>query len=351
MTVGLAFGVVSFGHPTLDRVFRQLLVNRSFSFLGIWVAVSSGIVVAAIVRDVLVAGRRIDRRFTFSRGGPATVVAGLLLLAGLASVGRSAWLRLESLRPIVKVSSHFDTSPHKQRYEAAFLWLQRNGDGRRLVAIDTRLREFGEPGFNDLFSQVVLKAKQPGLGGLNVEGTKSSANGGVMSHLHDWNPEQLHEALRHYDVGWVIVYNQDAIANLSSSRLFESVFTNGPVQIFRVARRAKTGTDASVRPLSQDRFGWKVSVPSAGLPITLPNSWDPNWEARIDGRVVPIEVRSDNLIGVRAPASGRFAVQLRYRRNRLVDGLTLLSLLVQALGLWAFVRALRRLPVVEADVL
>lgn len=146
-----------------------MLKARSFAYLGLLVALFVGGACDAIQRFVA-------RRSEPLASGLIAAVLGLFLLINVAA-------KIERLKPWIQVDAHYST-PEKWQYLDAYRWLREHAPRSAVIGFDDRSKEFGNPGYNQMASRVVLEAERFSLPGNQIEATRAH-NAAVLSHLHD----------------------------------------------------------------------------------------------------------------------------------------------------------------------
>jgi hypothetical protein len=322
LTAPFAVGAVTTGFEPVDAVARQILRHRALPYLALLTA--------------LFAGGAADT----ARRAAARVPALGLVVAALASVA-VAWDTQASIRrlaPLIQVDAHHHTDA-KADFLKAYGWLRDHAPPTAVIGFDDRYDErFGNPGYTQLASRIVLEADRATLLGNQPEATRAH-NGDVLMHLHDWEPERIHATLLRYNVSYLISWTDEVDENLAGSPTFDRVHRSGDVRVWAVAGdgfRFATGEGTRVDAFDRghERAEWQLMTAAPGT-LTLAVPWHPNWQATTNGFPTPIERTDDNLM-VLATQGGPSTVNLVFVRpwwNAVVNVFSALAVLA-TLGWW-----------------
>lgn len=333
LTLPFALGAIRTWLPDVDNFFQQVLRARSFAYLGLLVALFAGGVCDAIQRFVA-------RRSETLASGLIAAVLGLFLLINVAA-------KIERLKPWIQVDAHYST-PEKWQYLDAYRWLREHAPRSAVIGFDDRFKEFGNPGYNQMASRVVLEAERFSLPGNQIEATRAH-NAAVLSHLHDWHVRQIHQALVRYNVSFLLTWTADVEANLRDSPDFALVHRNEKVQVWKVLGhdfRFVSGEAIKVGALdfTAERIAWVITSDAPERPITLAVAYHPNWRAWLNDSPVPIRETDDHLMEIKI-LRGTSTLTLDFRREwwkSLVVTISMASLGL-SLSLWLIGRPRLRL--------
>ncbi len=302
LTLPFALGLILTGEPVVDNFFIQLLRSRSFAFVGLFVALFAGGAGDAIRRFVAGHGKVVATWLT------TAALCGLLLV--------DAFTRVANLKRWVQVDAHHNTS-EKLMYLDAYRWLREHAPQPAVIGFDDRFKEFGNPGYNQMASRIVLETERFSLPGNQIEATRAH-NAEVLSHLHDWDPARIHQALVRYNVSFLLTWVADIEANLQRSSEFALVYRNAKVQVWEVRGhdfRFASGHAIRVGALdfSAERIAWTITCDAAECPVTLATAYHPNWRAQIDGATISVRETEDHLMLVHMPR-GTSALTFTFQR-------------------------------------
>ncbi|HEV7731679.1 MAG TPA: hypothetical protein VGR62_05930 [Candidatus Binatia bacterium] len=283
LTAPFAAGAVTTGIGPVDDVARQILRHRALPYLALLTALFAG-----GACDVL---RRWAARVPLAGYVVAGVLATLVVWETQAGVRSLAW--------IIQVDAHHTTT-EKANFLKAFHWLRDHAANPTVVGFDDRYDErFGEPGYTQLASRIVLEAERSTLLGNQPEATLAH-NGEVLVHLHDWEPDRILAALRRYDVGYLIAWVDEVEQNLTRSPAFSVVYRAGGVRVFAVdgvgGFASGDGIRVEAADLQPERMVWLLrNDQPAPAQATLAVAWHPNWRAALGGLPVPLGETEDHL--------------------------------------------------------
>lgn len=333
LTLPLALGLILTGVPAVDNFFIHVLRSRSFAFVGLFVALFAGGAGDAI------------RRFVAGHDKAIATWLVTATLCGLLLVDASA--RIASLQRWIQVDAHYNTQ-EKWMYLDAYHWLREHTPKSAVIGFDDRFKAFGNPGYNQMASRIVLEADRFSLPGNQIEATRAH-NAEVLSHLHDWDPARIHQALIRYNVSFLLTWVADIEANLQRSSDFTVVYRNAKVQVWEVRGhdfRFASGHAIRIDDLdfSAERIAWTITCSAAECPVTLAVAYHPNWRAQIDSAAISVRETEDHLMQVQIP-HGTSAFTLVFQRawwEYLAVGISVVSF-GASLSLWAMgQRRLRR---------
>lgn len=303
VTLPFALGVIPTVVPIVENdLLIRILRSRGFSFLGLLVALFAGGASDAI--------RGFAARH--SQAMVSWLVAGCLGALLLLDAG----FKIEGLKHHVKVDDHYNM-PEKWQYLDAYQWVREHAPRPAVIGFDDRLKEFGNPGYYQMASRVVLEADRFSLPGNQIEATRVH-NEAVLIHLHDWDPSRIHDALVRYNVSFLLAWVADVGANLQHSSDFALVYRNAKVQVWAVQGhdfRFVSGHAIQVGGLdfSPERITWTITCTTTGCPVTLAVAYHPSWRARLNSAATPIRETQDHLIQVQIPR-GTSTLTLVFRR-------------------------------------
>jgi hypothetical protein len=316
LTLPFALGVILTKVPLVDNFLLQVLRGRAFAFLGLLVALFAGGACDAIRRFV---SRHVPASLSQrpeSGWHPMRRVSWLaaLVLGGLLIV--DVYGKIEEFKRWVQVDAHYNT-PEKWQYLDAYHWLREHAPRPAVIGFDDRFKEFGNPGYNQMASRIVLEADRFSLPGNQIEATRAH-NAGVLSHLHDWDQRRIHQALVRYNVSFLLTWVADVEANLRKSPDFALVYRNEKVQVWEVRGhnfRFASGDAIHVEGLNfnPEQVIWSVTREGGEAPVTLAIAYHPNWTARLNDVPTPIGEAEDHLMEVRIPR-GTSTLTLAFRR-------------------------------------
>lgn len=302
LTLPFAMGAILTWLPDVDNFFQQVLKARSFAYLGLLVALFAGGACDAIQRFVA-------RRSETLASGLIAAVLGLFLLINVAA-------KIERLKPWIQVDAHYST-PEKWHYLEAYHWIRDHAPQPAVIGFDDRFKEFGNPGYNQMASRVVLEANRFSLPGNQIEATRAH-NAEVLSHLHDWDTGRIYRALVRYNVSFILTWVEDVKANLQNSPHYALVHQNPKVQIWAVQGhefRFASGEGIGVDTLNfqPEQVTWTLTSDGDHGPVTLAVAYHPNWRARLNGARISIRETEDHLMEVLIPR-GTSTLTLVFRR-------------------------------------
>ncbi len=327
LTAPFAAGAVVTGIGPVDDVATQILRHRTLPYLALFTALFAG-----GASDVL-------RRWAGRVPVAGCIVAGVLA----ALVGWETQAGVRALAWIIQVDAHHTTN-EKASFLHAFHWLRDNAANPTVIGFDDRYDErFGQPGYTQLASRIVLEADRFTLLGNQPEATLAH-NGEVLAHLHDWEPDRILAALRRYNVGYLVAWVDEVEENLTRSPAFRVVYRSGAVRVVAVDRVGGFATGDGIRvdavALTPERMVWLLrNEGAAAAPVTLALAWHPNWRATVDGFPMPVAATGDHLSAVTV-APGLSLLTLTFVRPWWNPVLNLVSAgtLLVTLGGWARLR-------------
>lgn len=331
LTAPFAVGGVTTGFAAVDAVATQILRHRALPYLALLTA--------------LFAGGASDTARRWAARVPAAGWAVAVALAACVAWDTQASIR--RLAPLIQVDAHFQTK-EKADFLEVFGWLRDDTPPDAVIGFDDRYDErFGHPGFTQIASRIVLEADRATLLGNQVEATRAH-NGDVLMHLHDWEPDRIHELLLRYNVAYLVSWVDEVDENLRGSPAFELEYRSGDVRVWAVAGRGfrfATGDGVRTEEFSRGHewASWSFDTEKAGAKATLAVPWHPNWHATTDGRPLPLEQTDDHLIAL-TPSQGRSVVRLEFVRpwwNPVVNAFSVLAVLGTLAWWWRACRAAR----------
>jgi hypothetical protein len=345
LTFALAAGVIRTWIPEIDHFLWQTLKTRGFAFLGLLVALFAGGTCSAIRRFVERRTAVLSDHETH-KWGVRRWQSALVPLALVGFLLLDVAMKLDGLRPLVRVDAHYHTA-EKSHYLDAYRWLRENAPRPAVIGFDTRLKEFGNPGYKQMASRIVLEADRFSLQGIQIEATRGH-NAEVLRHLHDWEPKRIHRALLRYNVSFLLTWTADVEANLGTSPDFALVHRNVKAQVWEVRGhdfRFVEGEGLQVGTLDfrPERITWVLTNHGTRRPVALAVSYHPYWRAWLNGAPIPIRETEDQLMEVQIPP-GTSTLILEFRRAWWEILTAAVSLASLGLSLWLWLRGRRRSP-------
>ena len=316
LTLPFALGLIRTWVPIVDNFLLQVLRSRGFAYLGLLVALFAGGASDSIRRSVVGyfstrLGQNVKRKWSLQCVSWVVVAA----LIGLLLAGTIA--RIDTLKSWIQVDAHYNT-PEKWHYLEAYHWIRDHAPQPAVIGFDDRFKEFGNPGYNQMASRVVLEANRFSLPGNQIEATRAH-NAEVLSHLHDWDTGRIYRALVRYNVSFILTWVEDVKANLQNSPHYALVHQNPKVQIWAVQGhefRFASGEGIAVDTLDfqPEQVTWTLTSDGDHGPVTLAVAYHPNWKARLNGARISIRETEDHLMEVLIPR-GTSTLTLVFRRT------------------------------------
>lgn len=325
----------------VTKILGVLLRPRALPYACVLTAVFIGVAFDAVIS-----------RLASGREGavlPWRSAAVAVAMVGFACVG---FVELSSLRSMVSTEATLKRR-NQESYMQLARWLKGNVRKPAVIEIARRSFESKATGARSVISILNLDTGLFTLSGDQAELTRAGARnralrGGALGR----HAERAVKILRLFGVSHVVATDAETRRQFDESPGYDLVYENDKAAVFAVQDSGSWLTGAGIaiknfvyRP---EHLRWQVETKGdAPRQGTIAVSWHPNWQARVDGKRVPLQGTDKDLLTLSIP-SGSHSVDLIYVRRwseRLYDALSLVTLLVVLAGL---VRSFRRSsPVAE----
>jgi len=306
----------------LSDVLRSLIRPRALPYSCLFVALFMGVAYDRFAELWKPLARR-NRRLAMAAAAAIAITLGL-----------NAAFELVDHRANVETEYAAKRRPKKE-FSRVVKWLRRHSEPGTIVAMERTAFKWARLGARSSVSVLNYYTGVYVTGGDQVELTSAARRGRVHQMMR--KPEKAARRLRKYGVTYAIVTDGETRKLLAHAKDFEAAFEDRRTTIYRVrgggVRLSGKGFEVKrFRHISPEQLRWTLETGSrrAWYPVTAAVSYHPNWQARVDGRTVPIQRVKQSLMRFRVPA-GAVRVELEFQRSNAetfynwLSGLTLLA--------------------------